>query len=121
MDVKIVKTCGRCNKTQEETVPLEEAQQLDADSKAAEVAAGEVEHLINEVLTEAHPPVVISIWTGSGYKTRTLSDLCDGTRGCAGRVETLVKEIFLENPKPKKKKAPQVTEAPVEAGSEVTE
>lgn len=118
MDVKIKAKCGRCNKAEEKTVTLEQASnleeaQLDADRKFEDFT-GVVKDAIEKLeYDKKGPEVIVMQRTETGYEIRQLSDMCSApdakrNKGCQSRVDYLVKEMFLQNPKkpstPKKPK-----------------
>jgi len=128
MDVKVQVKCGRCSKSEEKTVTLEGAAemdeaQLDADRKFGDFTAGVKEVVGTVGYQESGPEVIVMQRTDTGYEIRQLSDMCSTpdakrNKGCKSRVDYLVKEIFLQNPKkpatPKKPKDPPPQDPPAQ-------
>lgn len=114
MDVTVETQCSRCNRKEERRVSLEEAQQMEAaNNTRAEHQEGLVtqfEDALSANIKLAPDFVLIRRTPGKkrGFDIRVLNELChipDAKRnkGCTARVEVLVKEIFMENPKPESK------------------
>ena len=110
MEVKVSKKCGRCSREVEATMSLDQAQAVESWSKECDEEARKLEVELMEVIAKYDAeklPAVTLVIPGEGHVVdiRVLKDLCQGTRSCSKRVDTLVKVLFLENPKPAKKKA----------------
>ena len=109
MDVKVKVKCGRCSKSEEKSVSLEAAQKMDgaqieADRKFEDFAAGVKEVVGSVGYEEDGPEVIVMVRTATGYDIKQLSNMCSTpeakrNKGCQSRVDYLVKEIFLQNPK----------------------
>ena len=120
MDVTVRTKCGRCGKKETKEVSLAVAQDMEAQEQTKKDAAAELPAVINSVLGEKYPDVIIAIKENDGvYTVKHLSILCsspDATRnrGCVARVDTLLKDMLELGDKaprkPRTPKAPKPTE-----------
>jgi hypothetical protein len=113
MDVTVETQCSRCLKKEEQRLSLEDAQEMEKRDKEREAAQddlkAQLENLLKGMDQLAPDLVLIQRDPSEGYKVRMLNELCytpDAKRnkGCKARVDILMKEIFMENPKPTKPK-----------------
>lgn len=123
MEVKVAVTCGRCGRSEEKPVQLEEAQDLvNATNKKSEELSRLRE--FTSTLDESVSPALIAYVRNEdgGYTMKTLDNLCrkpDAKRnkGCAVRVEELLKDVFeLHKGEPKERK-PRKPRTPKEPGT----
>jgi hypothetical protein len=127
--LRVEQTWGRCGRTDEQTLDAQEVMALDERDAACDQADQNVEALINESLSEFHPDVVIAVRNAEGrYTVKGLRNLCDQpdakrNKGCATRVQTLVDDIFMVNPKKPAAKKPKNTppEEPNPSGEDTGE
>ena len=111
--LKVETLCGRCGRTEEVTMDMAAAVDLDKEDEARDVADQGLEKTLNEVLDESYPDIVVAVRNKDGsYAVKGLRNLCDQpgakrNKGCATRVKALINDIFMvPNPKPKKKEEP---------------
>ncbi len=129
MDVKIKSSCGRCNKSEEKTVTLEQAAALNTAAQNEKRQFDEFTVAVTQAIEDAgygdDGPEVIVIHRNpaKGYNVLQLSNMCSSpdakrNRGCKARVEYLLKEIFMTNPKkaPAPKKTAEAKQPPKKNG-----
>jgi len=108
MEVTVETQCSRCLKKEEVRVSLEQAQEMEAVNKERETAQDSLKTNLANLLMEMHdlaPDFVLIQQVNKGdFRVRMLNELCDNPeakrKGCKARVEVLMKEIFMENPRP---------------------
>jgi hypothetical protein len=116
MEVKVPMKCGRCGKTEEKSVQMEEAQALvDEINKKAEVLA-KLKDYAGSLPANA-PAVIMFMQSGDGFKVKTLDNLCEKpdakrNKGCATRVNELLKDIFELHTGEKKERKPRTPKDP---------
>lgn len=121
MKVIVENNCGRCGKKSAQPVDLEEANRINTEQETrkqeTETLQEEIKHLL---LSKDNPPDIMVAHKSpndGGYQITVMTNLCSnpgtgkGKRGCKERIQTLVKEIRLEN-KPKKKETKEMLQAP---------
>jgi hypothetical protein len=118
MEVKVEKTCPRCGKVEERTIPLEAAQALEGEAQKRQDALASLAIYAGTLDPAVHPEVIV-IWRGEGqtYYVDAFDGLCSSpdakkNKGCLARVGTLIQEIFTrpENRAPRKPRTKKVKE-----------
>ena len=115
------KECGRCATKQAKTMSIEAAGELEASFASQRAAAISVEELLNGVVTDAHPDIVIAVKNSDGkYAVYHLNNLCSSeaenavrNKGCTHRVTALLSEVLKvsekQPSKPRKPRTPKET------------
>jgi len=109
MEVTVKTQCGRCGKSEEKVMGLEDAQALEAKEANLQELVTRLGPQLNELLTIDHPDLVIASKNSDGtYSVETLDNLCSSpeakrNKGCLGRVHTLIDDMFMRNQPAKKK------------------
>jgi hypothetical protein len=114
MQMKVDRSCGRCNKIKTIEVDIETAQALIQEDMEKKKALEVLENFAANLLVEHNPDIIIMVKNDTGYNVETLDNLCFNPnnktrfRGCAPRVIALLDDIFQRTPKksPKKTKEP---------------
>lgn len=116
--IKVESICGRCGRTEEATMGMQEAMDLDRVDEARDAADEALKETLNDALDESYPDVIVAVRQEDGsYRVKGLRNLCDQpnakrNKGCATRVKALVNDVFMvPNPKPAKKVVPTEPEA----------
>lgn len=116
--IKVETICGRCGRTEEETMDMQEAMELDKKDEARDVSDKALESTINEVLDDTYPDVIIAVRNEDGsYTVKGQRNLCDQpsakrNKGCATRVKALIADIFYVSKPKKPKTTPATSETP---------
>jgi hypothetical protein len=111
MDVKIPTKCGRCGRTSETTVSIEEASTIVAGEKARMASLDAFTQLVQDADVENLPDVIVLKKNGTAFDVEVLENLCelDGKRnkGCKARVSYLIEDMMfrIKHEAPKKDEA----------------
>lgn len=109
MEVTVELKCGRCGKVEPRALSLAAAQQLSENEAQKDEALEHLPELLNQKLGPEHPDVIVVIRNSDGaYEIQTLDNLCSSpdakrNKGCQARVQTLLDDMFMRNPKAPKK------------------
>lgn len=100
MDVKVQTKCGRCGRTGEKVVSIDQASELLATEKQQTAALEKFIEALNEQDGDFLPEVIILKKNADrGFDVETLDNLCelDGKRskGCKSRVNYLVEDLMF--------------------------
>ena len=111
--LKVETLCGRCGRTEEVTMDMAAAVNLDKEDEVRNESDGNLAEVLNGVLNASYPDVIVASRNPDGsYTVKGLRNLCDQpsakrNKGCFTRVHALMNDIFMvPNPKPKKKEEP---------------
>lgn len=122
--IKVENICGRCGRTEEESMDMATAMRLEALDEARDVTDNKLEQTLNDALDDTYPDVIIAVRDAEGsYTVKGQRNLCDQpkakrNKGCATRVKALIDDIFMV-PKPKTSKKPKIP--PTEPETSTTE
>lgn len=100
MDVKVQTKCGRCGRTGEKVVSIDQASELLATEKQQTAALEKFIEALNEQDGDFLPEVIILKKNADrGFDVETLDNLCelDGKRskGCKSRVNYLIEDLMF--------------------------
>lgn len=117
MEVKVPLKCGRCGRIEEKSVQMDEAQKLveEINQKAAILA--NLKSMAQGIDSNLGPSFIVFVLRGDGYEVKTLDNLCmkpDAKRnkGCAARVNELLKDIFELRAGAPKERKPRIPKDP---------
>lgn len=111
--LKVETLCGRCGRTDEVTMDMAAAVDLEKEDEVRNEADENLAEVLNGVLNANYPDVIVATRNPDGsYVVKGLRNLCDQpsakrNKGCFTRVQALVNDIFMvPKPPPKKKDEP---------------
>jgi hypothetical protein len=117
MEVKVPLKCGRCGRTEEKLVQMETAQAMVEEINQKAVILKNLKEMAGSIDSKLGPNVVLFIRKGEGYEVKTLDNLCEKpdakrNKGCATRVNELMKDIFDLHAGEKKERKPRTPKDP---------
>lgn len=117
MEVKVPIKCGRCGRTEERSVQMEAAQAMVEEINQKAAVLTNLKQMAGSIDTKLGPALVLFVRKGDGYEVKTLDNLCEKpdakrNKGCATRVNELMKDIFDLHAGEKKERKPRTPKDP---------
>lgn len=117
MEVKVPIKCGRCGRTEERSVQMEAAQAMVEEINQKAAVLTNLKQMAGSIDTKLGPALVLFVRKGDGYEVKTLDNLCEKpdakrNKGCATRVNELMKDIFELHTGEKKERKPRTPKDP---------
>lgn len=121
MEVKVPLKCGRCGRTEEKLVQMETAQAMVEEINQKATILTNLKSMAQSIDSKLGPTVILFIRKGEGYEVKTLDNLCEKpdakrNKGCATRVNELMKDIFELHTGEKKERKPRTPKTPKPEG-----